>query len=67
MGRPIIEMHERSGKIYRIWADGRSDGFEDGVIIYNGAIAWINLAKGLAIKARDNGLISDEQAADILL
>lgn len=66
MENPVFQVHERSGKTYRIWADGRTEGFEDGAIISNGALAWINLAKGLAIKARDNGLISAEQAADIL-
>lgn len=56
MEKPIIEMHERSGKIYRIWVDGRSEGFEEGAIIYNNALALINLAKGLTIKAINNGL-----------
>lgn len=65
--KPIFEVHERSGKIYRIFEDGSTEGFEEGAIIYNFALIWINLAKGLAIKARDNGLISDEDAAGILL
>lgn len=67
MERPVFEVHERNGKTYRIWADGHTEGFEEGAIIINGASVWVNLAKGLAIKARDNGLISAEDAAHILL
>ena len=64
---PIFEVHERNGKTYKIFADGNTEGFEDGAVIANGVMPWIDLAKGLAIKARDNGFISVEQAANILL
>lgn len=68
MNRPaIFEAHEPSGKTYRIFEDGSTEGFEEGTVIANLALAWVNVAKGLAVKARDNGLISIEQAANILL
>ena len=68
MNRPaIFEINEPSGKTYKIFADGNTEGFEEGAVVANGVMPWIDLAKGLAIKARDNGLISVEQAANILL
>ncbi|MDP1594156.1 MAG: hypothetical protein Q8L80_07930 [Gallionella sp.] len=64
--KPIFEVVYLDGRRYRIFADGRIEGFPDGAIISNGILAWVNLAKGLAIQARNNGLISAEEAANIL-
>lgn len=30
-----FEIHERNGKVYRIFADGRIEGFEDGAVSCN--------------------------------
>ena len=43
MNRPaIFEIHERSGKVYKIYASGEFEGFEKDVIVMNGITPFIN-------------------------
>lgn len=65
---PAFEAYAPDGsKHYKVWADGRIEGFGEGAIIVVNRIApLLHLAQGLVIKSRDNGLISAEQAASIL-
>lgn len=46
----LVEVREKSGKTFRILADGSTEGFEDRSIVINYAIALINHAKGIAKK-----------------
>ena len=39
---PIFEVHERKGKIYKIFANGDIEGFEVGAVISNGITPLIN-------------------------
>lgn len=66
MSKPTVELLEPSGKRYRIWADGRSDGFVDGVVISNGILPLLQYAQCLQKKAIDHGLLAAEEAADLL-
>ena len=67
MSKPIFEVQEPSGKIYRIWAEGRIEGFEAGAVIINRVAPLMNYAYGLLKKAVDHGLVTDEQASRFLL
>lgn len=66
LDKPIIKIVEPYGKEYCIWPDGRSEGFREPCIIYNGVLPLLQYAQGLIKKARDNGLLTAEQGADIL-
>lgn len=30
--KPVLEFHEHSGRVYRVWANGRTEGFEEGFV-----------------------------------
>lgn len=66
MGKPIVELYAPSGHCYRIWADGRYEGFPEGSFIKNGVLPLLQYAQCLQKKAIDHGLITKEQAADLL-
>lgn len=67
MGKPIVELFvPATGHRYRIWADGRYEGFPDGAVISNGVLPLLQYAQCLQKKAIDHGLIAKEQAADLL-
>jgi len=44
---PIFEIHERGGKVYRIWPDGRIEGFPSDAVIVNGIWALWHRCLGL--------------------
>jgi hypothetical protein len=67
MTEPIFVIYEPSGKKYRIWGNGKIEGFQEGAVIMNGILPMMNYAYGLLKKAVDNGLITDEEAAHFLL
>lgn len=66
--QPAFEIHTPDeGKKYKIWADGRIEGFGDGHLnIINRIAPLLHVTRGLIIKSRDNGLITTEQAASLL-
>lgn len=33
--RPVFEVHEKGGNVFKIYADGTTEGFEDDVMIIN--------------------------------
>ena len=51
---------------YRIWADGRLEGFPKEGLIINRMYPLLNHAKGLTKKAVDHGLLTAEQGACFL-
>lgn len=68
MGKPIVELFvPATGHCYRIWADGRYDGFPDGTVIANGILPLLHCAQSLERKAFNNGLIPKEQIADLFM
>lgn len=51
MRKPIFEIEERGGKVYRIWADGSVEGFDaEGAVVRNGIIPAMDYLAGLAIR-----------------
>lgn len=63
--RPVFEFHEYSGKVYRIWWDGRTEGFGEGFIL-NRIVPIVHIAQSLAIKARNANLITDDDYTKIV-
>lgn len=65
--RPVFTVHEfETGKTYRIYTNGRTEGFADASSIHNNILLLVHTVQDLAIKARDGGVITDEQTASIL-
>jgi hypothetical protein len=64
--RLIFQAIEPGGRELRVYADGTSSGFAEGTRVINHFMADRNAAIGLLIKARDQGLIAHEKAAEIL-
>lgn len=68
MSKPIVELFVPStGHYYRIWADGRYEGFPEGTVIFNGIITLLHHAQFLERKAFNNGLIAKEQTAELFM
>lgn len=61
-----FKIFEPSGKVYRIWPSGRTEGFEEGVIICNGILPMVHLVRQLLKQSVDHGLITAEQAAEVI-
>lgn len=55
MEQPIFEVTEPSGKVYRIWANGKLQGFEaEGAIVSNGIMPALDYLRGLIVRAKED-------------
>ena len=63
-----FEIHERSGNVYRVWSDGRIEGFEEGAVILNGFAPWASRREALAwLKGRESASIVGRLRASLNL
>lgn len=61
----VFEVHEPAGRVYRIWADGRIEGFAPGATIINGIAPSFDYVAGLLIQATRHGrVVTDKELAD---
>lgn len=62
-----FEVHEPQGRVYRIWLDGRIEGFVPGSIIVNGIAPSFDYLAALLIQAVRHGrAVTDQELADAL-
>ena len=61
----MFQSIEPDGKVFRVFADGRTEGFSDGAVIFNNFIPYLHCWHLLSKKALDHGLISAEEAASL--
>jgi hypothetical protein len=66
MREPIFEVHSPDGDVFRIWADGRIDGFPPGSMVLNRAAPRVHLTLGLLASVAGSGLLPEEQRAKIV-
>ena len=59
----IFEAHQPDGKVFRIFRDGTTDGFEPGTHLFNRWVSYLNLESGLRIKAEQQLRIASEEHA----
>ena len=45
MENHAFEIHQRDGRVYRIWLNGKIEGFEPNSMIINGLIPYLNREK----------------------
>lgn len=63
---PLFEVVTPAGDVFRIWPNGKAEGFPEGSVLINGVAPRLALTLGLVVRARNCGRISEEQAAAIL-
>ena len=63
---PLFEVVTPDGHAFRIWPDGRAEGFPAGSVLTNGLAPRLSLTLGLVVRARNGGRISEEEASKIL-
>lgn len=63
----LFEARAPDGNMYRVFEDGSAEGFPEGTAVSNYWIPMLHYAAGLTKKARDDGLISEEQASHLFL
>jgi hypothetical protein len=62
-----FEVHEPSGHVYRVWLDGRVEGFAPGAMVVNGiAPSYDYAASLLMLAAQHRRVVADEQLAHVL-
>lgn len=63
----VFEARQPDGKVFRIFMDGSVEGFADGTFVTNHWVRWLNLERGLRIKAAQQLRIASEENAKRLL
>ncbi|GEM_PF-2060756 len=63
---PLFEVVTPDGHTFRIWSDGRAEGFPAGSVLTNGLAPRLSFTLGLVVRARNGGRISEDEAERIL-
>jgi len=66
--RPIFEVIRKDdGHVFRVWVDGRIEGFGENVVVVNMAAPLLHTTQWLAKKATDCGCVSHNEISSGLL